>query len=128
MGRLGREDLRDCLQRAKAFIFAALEDFGMAPLEAQSCGTPVLAYGQGGALESVVEGKTGLFFKEQTAEAIMKSVQIFEKSGALFDPEVIRQHAAQFDTGIFEKNFAAYVKQAFDKWALEKQTPTSLNV
>lgn len=128
MGRLSREELRDYLQRAKAFIFAALEDFGMAPLEAQSCGTPVLAYGQGGALESVVEGKTGLFFKEQTAEAIMKSVQTFEKSEALFDPEVIRQHAEQFDTRVFEKTFSAYVKQAFNKWAQDRQAPTSLNV
>ncbi len=69
------------MQRARAFVFAAEEDFGIAPVEAQACGTPVIAYGRGGAAETVRAGETGVFFHEQTAAAIAAAVRRFEGHG-----------------------------------------------
>ena len=93
------------MQRAKAFIFAAEEDFGITPLEAQACGTPVLAYGRGGASETVVDGITGIHFWNQSIEAICHAVNRFEKSGIVFDPQMIRKHAEQFSIARFRTEF-----------------------
>jgi glycosyltransferase involved in cell wall biosynthesis len=101
--------LKSHLQRAKAFIFAAEEDFGIAPLEAQACGTPVLAFGRGGAVETVVDGETGLHFHEQSAVAIRNAVETFEKWPRPFDPEKLRAHAERFSTQEFRRQFREYV-------------------
>jgi glycosyltransferase involved in cell wall biosynthesis len=111
--------LRHHLQRAKAFIFASEEDFGIAPLEAQACGTPVLAFERGGAGETVVDGSTGLYFREQTPEAICEVVKAFEASPpGTFDPQRIRAHAERFSTGRFRKDFGTFVRTA---WAAHAQ-------
>jgi glycosyltransferase involved in cell wall biosynthesis len=102
------------LQEAKAFIFASEEDFGIAPVEAQACGTPVLAFGKGGACETVIDGVTGLHFHEQTAEAICDAVERFEKQSRNFDPARLRVHAEQFSTAAFRKAFRQFVET---KWA-----------
>lgn len=88
--------VREHMQRAKAFVFAAEEDFGIAPVEAQACGTPVIAYAKGGVCESVVPGETGLFFQEQTAAALMEAVSGFEEGRHAFDPWTIRENAMRF--------------------------------
>jgi glycosyltransferase involved in cell wall biosynthesis len=107
--------LQSHLQRAKAFIFAAEEDFGIAPLEAQACGTPVLAFGKGGALETVVDGVTGLHFHEQSAEAIRDVVERFETLPPdYFDPVVLRAHADKFSTKNFRIQFREFVDA---RWA-----------
>ncbi len=98
------------LQRAKAFIFAAEEDFGIAPLEAQACGTPVLAFARGGASETVVDGVTGLHFHEQSAEAICDIVRTFEARPTSFDPVRIRAHAERFSTQQFRRQFRQFVE------------------
>lgn len=88
----------------RALIFAADEDFGMVPLEAQSCGRPVICYGQGGSLETVRgtgSRPTGVYFPEQTVESIMDAILQFEANEAQFDPAVIRAHAAEFDAHVF---------------------------
>jgi len=103
--------LRSYLSRARAFVFAAEEDFGIAPVEAQASGTPVIAYGKGGVIESVIENQTGLFFKEQTPSSLIEAVDRFEKME--FDPEVIRQSALRFDEALFKKKFRQFVE---DKW------------
>jgi glycosyltransferase involved in cell wall biosynthesis len=97
------------LQRARAFIFAAEEDFGIAPVEAQACGTPVLAFGRGGASETVVDRVTGLLFHEQSASAIEAVVREFEQVEDSFDPEVIRAHSLHFSTDRFRREFRQYV-------------------
>jgi glycosyltransferase involved in cell wall biosynthesis len=95
------------MQKAKAFIFAAEEDFGIVVVEAQACGTPVIGFGKGGALETIVEGKTGLFFREQTIESLKEAVQRFEQVS--FDPAVIRTHAERFSAERFRREFAELV-------------------
>ena len=78
-GRISDDEVKDYLQRCRAMIFCAEEDFGIIPVEAQACGRPVIAYGKGGALETVVGGKTGVFFKEQTVSSLVEAVTEFEK-------------------------------------------------
>lgn len=111
--------LRHYMQKAKAFIFAAKEDFGIIPIEAQACGTPVIAYGKGGALETVMEGRTGLFFNEQSASSIKEVVHRFERMGE-FDPDHIRQNAMRFSSEKFLEQFKAYVNDAVDTFFNKK--------
>lgn len=99
--------LRKLMSGAKAFVFAAEEDFGITPVEAQACGTPVIAYGKGGALETVVENKTGVFFKRQEASAIEEAVQHFEEkdSQGVFEAGNIRSHAETYSASRFRSEF-----------------------
>ena len=108
------EVLKDHMQRAKAFVFAAEEDFGIVPVEAQACGTPVIAYGKGGALETVrgldTESPTGVFFLEQTPESLSQAVALFERSQARFDAAAIRRHALTFSEERFRTTFQSFVE------------------
>lgn len=101
--------LRDYMQRAKAFVFAAIEDFGIIPIEAQACGTPVIALGRGGATETVSGGKTGLFFEDQTVPSLTQAVRQFESSGVACTPAGIRAHALQFSAERFRREFREMV-------------------
>jgi glycosyltransferase involved in cell wall biosynthesis len=118
LGYQPRDVLLNCLSGAKAFVFAAEEDFGIAPLEAQAVGTPVIAFGRGGALESVVgagvEGRapTGLFFDEQSVPSLVDAVQRFERDRALFSPAACRANAERFSPERFRAEFKAVVAQA----------------
>ena len=116
LGFLKGEALKVQLAQAKAFIFAAEEDFGIAPIEAQAQGTPIIAYAKGGALETVIEGKTGLFFTEQTAQAIQQAVTQFEQQAQNFDNAIIRQHAEQFSEERFRKQFKRYIQNTYLHW------------
>ncbi|HSI10732.1 MAG TPA: glycosyltransferase, partial [Chthoniobacter sp.] len=97
------------MRRAKAFVFAAEEDFGIAPVEAQACGTPVIAYAKGGVCESVVPGETGLFFYEQTAMALRETVLEFEREKPSFSPSSIRENALRFSADYFRRDFESKV-------------------
>lgn len=110
LGYQPTDSLKDILQKAKAFIFAADEDFGILPIEAQACGTPVIAYGRGGVTETVIDGETGLFFSEQSAESICDAVNRFEAARDNFDPEVIRKNAGRFSRQRFETEFRLFVE------------------
>ena len=107
LGRLPRTDCLDYLARAKALIFPGVEDFGMVPVEAMSCGTPVIAYQKGGALESVRDGISGIFFKQQTIQALNQAITKFEQMH--FDPKIVRQQAEKFSTQYFKQQFSALV-------------------
>jgi glycosyltransferase involved in cell wall biosynthesis len=107
--------LRSYLQRAKAFLFAPIEDFGILPVEAQACGTPVIAHGRGGALETIVAGKTGEFFGEQTAQSIRDAVERFEKVQDRFDPTQIRAHAARFGKQRFAEEYRSWVETEYHR-------------
>ena len=109
---LGYQDdavLKSYLQRARAFIFAAEEDFGISPIEAQACGTPVLAYGRGAVCETVVDGVTGLFFDEQSVPAIVDVVRRFEAEPGRFAATEIRKNAERFSSTRFIKEFLEYM-------------------
>jgi len=103
------EVLRDYMQRAKAFVFAAEEDFGIAPVEAQACGTPVIAFGKGGAAETVVAGETGIFFQDQNVPSLIKAIEEFEK--LRFDPLRVRKNAERFSSERFRREFAALIER-----------------
>jgi glycosyltransferase involved in cell wall biosynthesis len=107
--------LREHMRSAKAFVFAAEEDFGIVPLEAQACGTPVLAFERGGASETVVEGQTGLHFAEQTVEAICDVVERFERQIDTFDQTIIRSNAVQFSNERFKREFQAFVEKRYSE-------------
>jgi glycosyltransferase involved in cell wall biosynthesis len=106
--------LLEHMQKAKAFIFAAEEDFGIVPVEAQACGTPVIAYGKGGSLETVVPGKTGAFFHKQTPEAIKEAVKLFEKEQDKYLPSTIRTHALGFSNHRFETEIQNFINQKLE--------------
>jgi len=107
LGRLSDEEAGRYLAGCRAFIFPGEEDFGIAPLEAQAAGRPVIAYAAGGALETVEEGVTGLFFHEATPESLAEAVARFDDS--LFDPATIRNAAMRFDRQAFECRLGAFV-------------------
>jgi glycosyltransferase involved in cell wall biosynthesis len=117
LGYQSTDVLVDYLQRAKALVFAAEEDFGLIPLEAQACGTPVIAFGKGGALETVRDlsdaKPTGLFFQEQTREAIIEAVNRFETSTAQLTRENCIENAARFSSEKFKNSFMNFVKSKF---------------
>jgi glycosyltransferase involved in cell wall biosynthesis len=105
--------LKDYMQRAQAFIFAAEEDFGIIPLEAQACGTPVIAFGKGGALETVrglhEAESTGVFFEEQSISSLIDAVKVFECNYGRFDPKYCRTNAMRFSVERFQKEFKEFV-------------------
>jgi len=119
-GHQSREVLVDHMQRAKAFVFAAEEDFGIIPVEAQACGTPVIAYGKGGTLETVVEGGTGVFFPEQTAESLQGAVERFERMGDCWDYAEIRKHAERFGKARFQEEIAGFVEERWAAFCAER--------
>ena len=115
-GRVSRERMRDLLRGARAFVFAAEEDFGILPVEAQACGTPVIAYGQGGARETVRDAAggrpTGLFFDEQTPACVADAVRRFEAMQPPIDPDDCRANALRFAADRFAAGFTAFVESA----------------
>jgi len=117
MGYQPFEVLRDHMQRAKAFVFAAEEDFGIAPVEAQACGTPVIAYGKGGAMETVIgldqAEPTGVFFPEQTVEAVTAAVETFETESHRISAVHCRANAVRFAPEQFRQQMASVVNHAW---------------
>ena len=121
------EVLKDYMQRAKAFVFAAEEDFGIIPVEAQACGTPVIAFGKGGSLETVVgygekENPTGVFFEEQTVPSLINAVKRFEEVRDHILPENCRKNAEKFSVSTFRENMEQYVKEVLKERKGEDET------
>lgn len=115
LGYQPHEVLVDCMRRARAFIFAAEEDFGIVPVEAQACGTPVIAYGKGGALETVrpleADAPTGVFFPRQDPEAIREAVRRFEEEEGRITSRACRENALRFSNERFREELARYVRE-----------------
>jgi glycosyltransferase involved in cell wall biosynthesis len=114
LGRLSDEEVAQYYERAKGFIFTAEEDFGITPLEAQAAGMPVLAFGKGGALETIIDGKTGMFFKEQTRESVTEALALFEKQQ--FKASDCREQAQKFSEERFINEIQAEVASEWAKF------------
>ncbi|MBE9225763.1 glycosyltransferase [Phormidium sp. LEGE 05292] len=109
------------MANAKAFVYAAYEDFGIAPVEAQACGTPVIAFGAGGTSETVrdirqhPDSGTGILFAEQSVTAITDAVKTFVTYEGKFNPEIARSHAAKFSPDIFKQRYLEYVDRCYNR-------------
>lgn len=111
LGRVPKPELCRLYQQARALIFPAEEDFGIVPVEAMACGTPVLAFSRGGARDTVAEGISGLLFHEQTAASIRDAVDRFEARETPFDPARLNSHAQQFSAGRFRTEMHALIEK-----------------
>jgi UDP-N-acetylmuramyl pentapeptide phosphotransferase/UDP-N-acetylglucosamine-1-phosphate transferase/glycosyltransferase involved in cell wall biosynthesis len=123
LGRQPSDQIAKYLQMAKATVFAAEEDFGIVPVESMACGTPVIAFSKGGATETIIDGKTGLFFHEQTPFAIINAVKQFEQQADRFDPVAARQRARQFGVSQFHERFSRFVDQAWQAHLADRRPP-----
>jgi glycosyltransferase involved in cell wall biosynthesis len=126
MGYQSTEVLREHMQRAKAFVFAAEEDFGIAPIEAQACGTPVIAFGKGGALETLRGPEhaqpTAVFFKEQSVQAIVDAVNSFEaEAGKRITAQACSQNAQRFNPQRFRTEFSGFVDDCWQQFERSKR-------
>jgi glycosyltransferase involved in cell wall biosynthesis len=128
LGAQSDEIVEQYMAQAKAFVYAACEDFGIALVEAQACGTPVIAYGGGGALETVIdirqnpENGTGVLFTPQTPQSLVETVETFEKFQHQIDPDSCRQQAARFTPKIFETSYLAFLESCCQDWFSTKMT------
>jgi glycosyltransferase involved in cell wall biosynthesis len=112
VGRVSDQGLDHLYAHCRALLFAAEEDFGIVPVEAQAYGRPVIAFGSGGVMESVKSEITGVFFPRQTADSVARAIQDFERIEHHFDPQVIQKHARGFDTSIFVQKMDAYIQNS----------------
>jgi glycosyltransferase involved in cell wall biosynthesis len=113
LGYQSDDDMRRYMQRARAFLFVAQEDFGIAPVEAQACGTPVIAFGRGGAAESIrgleAERPTGVLFAEPTAAGLIDAIDLFERNRRLISATACRENAMRFAPERFRREFSAFL-------------------
>lgn len=115
LGEVPNNDLKKYYQSCQALIFPQEEDFGIVALEAMACGRPVIAYKSGGALESIIEGRTGVFFNKQTVSSLMEAVKTFNPQN--FNPREIYQHALKFDKEIFKKKIKEFIQKEYENWS-----------
>ena len=119
LGAQNDQVVEQYMTQAKAFVYAACEDFGIALVEAQACGTPVIAYGGGGALETVIDIRqdqdqgTGIFFFPQTHQALAETVETFSRFQHQIRPESCRNQAAKFTPKVFETSYLAFLEQCY---------------
>ncbi|MDR2431607.1 MAG: glycosyltransferase [Candidatus Margulisbacteria bacterium] len=115
LGKVTENRLRKLYANCRAFVFPGEEDFGITPLEAQASGRPVIGLGRGGLLETVLDGQTGLFFAEPTAQSLKKTIQDFLKKENKFSSSVIRRHAERFDERVFRKKIIYLIASSHEK-------------
>lgn len=126
LGYQSFENMKNIIQKAKAYIFAAEEDFGIAPIEAQACGIPVIAFGKGATLETIIgsfagmndvkSSDTGIFFEEQTIKSLLNAVDLFEQNIDKFNRDIIRSNALRFSKERFEKEFEDKINLLYKEW------------
>jgi glycosyltransferase involved in cell wall biosynthesis len=112
LGEVSDDKLRECYQNCQALIFPQEEDFGIVVLEAMACGKPVIAYRGGGALETIKENKTGLFFNKQTPEALIRAVMKFRTKD--FKTRIIREQALKFSKQKFKEKIKGFIKEHYN--------------
>ncbi len=124
LGHMNTEQVRDYMRRCKAFLFAAEEDFGIVPLEAQACGTPVIAYNCGGAKETIIglderetKSPTGVFFREQKTASVAEAIRSFEKDENKFTAQACRENSLRFSAQIFRHEFKKFVDIQYNNFS-----------
>ena len=118
LGRQPQRCVAEALRGAKALLFPAEEDFGLVPVEAQAAGTPVIAYARGGGAESVIEGVTGLLFREQTVASLASAIERAETTH--FDPAVLRENAMRFSTSVFRSTLGKWLASEWSRFRIER--------
>jgi len=121
LGYRSDAEVAQMLARCQALIFPGEEDFGIAALEAQAAGRPVIAYGAGGALDTVVDGETGAFFWEPTPEALAAAVRAFDSTK--FQSAPIQEHAGQFDVSVFQRRIREFVAAKLQEHREQMHSP-----
>ena len=121
LGHQPNEALREHMRRARAFVFAAEEDFGIMPIEAQACGAPIIAFGRGGSTETVLpfgteDRPSGILFDEQTPASLAAAIELFEANETAFTPQASYDNAMRFSAPRFEKEISQYILQKWDDW------------
>ncbi|MDG9857161.1 glycosyltransferase [Pseudomonas nitroreducens] len=124
MGRQPFSVIQDLLQRCRGLIFPGLEDFGIVPVEAMAAGAPVIAYGKGGAMDTVAHGKTGILFHEQSVGALMEAVGRLESGEFVFSPADMHQHARRFEKSVFQQRIQEFINEAL---VISKDSPSIEN-
>ncbi len=114
LGMVPEKELLNYYRYAKGFVFPQVEDFGITPLEAMAHGCPVIAYAKGGGLETVEDGKSGLFFHQQTVDGLKRAIHNFERK--VFDPEAVRAQAEKFHEKVFKEKLKAFVNKEWEIW------------
>jgi glycosyltransferase involved in cell wall biosynthesis len=113
-GWKSNEEIANAYANCKALLFPGEEDFGIVPVEAMASGRPVIAFGRGGATETVIDGITGIHFARQTVDALTDAMQRFDSLS--FSPAILRRHAESFDRNVFLESIQEYVDNAFEEW------------
>lgn len=134
LGRAPDEVLKATLQQARAFLFAAEEDFGISPVEAQACGVPVIAYGRGGALESIRgvwtgemphRDPTGVFFPSQTVPSVVDAIRFFESQEAMFHPAACLENSKRFAPSVFKRKFMDQAESSWQGFQIRDRDPNA---
>lgn len=112
LGYVKDKKLKELYANCKGFLFPQMEDAGIVPLEAMASGRPVIAYNKGGSLDTMIDGKTGVFFEKQTVESLNKAIEKFESMK--FDSKAIRKHAEKYDVEIFKERIRDYVERKYE--------------
>lgn len=120
-GRVSDAEMAEAYAGAAAFLFPGIEDFGLTPIEAMSAGVPVLAYGKGGVLETVVDRKTGLFFTQQDCDGMTRCIERFEQEGVEFSRKQIRDFGVQFSSEAFRMNIAGFISRTLRERGIIKE-------
>jgi glycosyltransferase involved in cell wall biosynthesis len=123
LGAQSDEVVQDFMERCRAFVFAADEDFGIVTVEAQAAGAPVIAYGRGGSIETVLPGRTGVFFEEQTVDALVATVGAFEERPPRYSAELIRDTTRRFSRTRFQEEFLMMVERERDAFSRDRRMP-----
>ena len=128
LGKLGEDDVALLYAGARALLFPGEEDFGIAPLESMSCGRPVIAFGRGGVLETVVPSVTGLFFGDRSADSLCRSILDFENNPGRFTVQACRERAMAFSRQTFVRRFEVVLETILDEWFSREKTLDSKEV
>ena len=126
VGRVNNEQLMELYQGCRAFVFPGEEDFGIMPLESQACGRPVIAFGKGGAMETVIGDETGVFFYQQTLDALVEAIKYFISIEERYSTKIIRDHAERFNIDRFKSQVSSFVEENYIKFKINNRMKWSV--